>query len=193
MKRIVFDMDGVLTNFEKNVYLVSQELFPGKMPEGYVPQDWDYSDIFTKTEWNAVWKRIKEIPDFWYRQPEITEAVDALKNFRTLYANPIWFITSRIATGGVSAKYQTELWLLSRGIINIRQTGQVIAVTKPEEKKRWVEELKADVSIDDYGPTIERHNAIPNHTAFLLRQPWNKEYTNQPSVGSVKEFLERVI
>jgi hypothetical protein len=187
--RIAFDCDGVLTNFEKNVWLVAEELWPGKMPKGYTPTDWDYTDGFTKKEWNEVWAKIRTIPDFWLRQPPMIESVQALKEFRLINDSPIWFITSRQATGGVSAKYQTQLWLLQRQLIGIGDLEKVIAVSKPEEKEQYIRDLKIDYSIDDLGSTVERHNKIPNHRAILLDQPWNKD-CKEPRVYSVKEFLE---
>lgn len=187
--RIAFDMDGVLTYFEKNVYLVAEKLWPGKMPKGYVPKDWDYTDIFTKNEWNMVWDAIGTIPDFWLRQPEMSENVEALKEFRMVNSSPIWFITSRRNTGGVSAAYQTQLWLLQRQLIGISDTPKVIAVPKAEEKAPLISQLGIDVSIDDLGTTVERHNRIPNHRAYLLDQPWNQD-CKEPRVYSVKEFLE---
>lgn len=196
--RIAFDCDGVLTCFEKNVYLVAEELWPGKMPKGYIPTDWDYTDIFTKKEWNEVWAKIKGISDFWLRQPEMPESVQALKNFRITNNTPIWFITSRMATGGVSARYQTQLWLLQRQLISIGDLEKVIAVTKPEEKEQYIKDLGIDFSIDDLGTTVERHNRIGGHTscreqhqAYLLDQPWNQE-CKEPRVYSVKQFLETI-
>jgi hypothetical protein len=187
--RIAFDCDGVLTNFEKNVYLVAEELWPGKMPKGYIPNDWDYTDIFTKKEWKEVWAKIKTIPDFWLRQPEMAENVQALRDFRLINSAPIWFITSRQSTGGVSARYQTQLWLLQRQLISINDLDKVIAVNRPEEKKELIESLVIDTSIDDLAETVTRHNTIPGHRAYVLDQPWNR-HSKEPKVYSVKEFLE---
>ena len=187
--RIAFDCDGVLTCFEKNVYLVAEELWPGKMPENYVPRDWDYTDIFTKKEWSAVWAKIKTIPDFWLRQPEMPESVQALKEFRILNKADIWFLTLRQQTGGVSAKYQTQLWLLQRQLIGIGDLEKVIAVAKPEEKEQYIRYFGIDYSIDDLGDAVERHNSIPDHKAYVLDQPWNQE-CKEPRVFSVKQFLE---
>jgi len=187
--RICFDMDGVLTSFEKNVRLVAEEMWPGKMPENYIPLDWDYTDIFTKKEWSAVWDKIKTIPNFWLRQPEMPENVQALKDFRLVNSAPIWFLTSRQATGGVSAQYQTQLWLLQRQLIGLGDTSKVIAVSKPEEKEQHIKELGIDFSIDDLSETVVRHNLIPNHKAYVLDQPWN-QHCKEPRVYSVKQFLE---
>ena len=190
--RIAFDMDGVLTSFHKNVYLVAEELWPGKMPKDYTPSDWDYTDLFTKKEWNKVWDRIRTIPDFWLRQPEMPESVQALKDFRLVNRSPIWFITSRLDTGGVSARYQTQLWLLQRQLIGVGDLEKVIAVSKTEEKMQHIINLGIESSIDDLSPTVIRHNTIPRHKSYLLDQPWNRE-CNEPRVYSVKEFLDIII
>lgn len=187
--RIVFDMDGVLTCFEKNVYLVAEFLWPGKMPQNYIPTDWDYSDIFTKKEWNEIWTKIKTIPDFWLRQPEMPESVKALKEFRLFNNSPIWFITSRLPTGGVSARYQTQLWLLQRQLISVNDLEKVIAVVKPQDKQELIESLAIDVSIDDLTETVVRHNTVHGHRAYILDQPWN-QHCKEPRVYSVKQFLD---
>jgi 5'(3')-deoxyribonucleotidase len=192
--KICFDMDGVLASFEKNVIKVANARWPGKLPEDYVPEDWDYKDKLTKEEWTQVWADIQMIPDFWMRQPEIPEAVEALLEYRQNSKNPIWFITSRIPTGGISARYQTQLWLMKHRLISYHnmETSRVIAVIKAEDKQKWIEEFKIDVSIDDLAPTVERHNKIQGHKAYLLRRPWNRHCIDQPTVHSVKEFLEKI-
>lgn len=195
--RIAFDMDGVLSNFTANVILVANDIWPGKIPLDYNgPYDWDYTDILTKKEWGTIWDRIKTIPNFWLRQPAIEKNVEELKEFRMVNSSPIWFITSRQATGGVSALYQTQLWLLQRQLIGVSDTPKVIAVAKPEEKEQYIKNLGIDFSIDDLGSTVERHNKISghmsereSHRAYLLDQPWNKN-CKEPRVYSVKEFLE---
>lgn len=192
--RICFDMDGVLASFENNVMLVANELWPErKLPLDYLNHDWDYSDIFTKKDWDDVWEKIRTIPDFWYREKEYPQAVYSLANFRKTNSDPIWFITSRMETGGVSARYQTQLWLMRHNLLNYREADKVIAVNKPEEKQKWIEELKIDISIDDLAPTVARHNTIPAHTAYLLNMPWNKECKDQPRVYSVFEFLNNIV
>lgn len=190
--RIMFDMDGVLASFTANVIEVANSIWPGKLPLDYVPSNWDYTDVFTKDEWNQVWDTIHNIPDFWLREPPIPESVKALKEFRITNKSPIWFVTSRMKTGGVAAKYQTELWLLKHGLIRLSDTSKVIAVNKPEEKLKIVEDLQIEVSIDDYAPTVERHNKVVGHTAYLLDQPWNQGVNVGPRVYSVKEFLETI-
>lgn len=191
--KLVMDMDGVLANFEENVYLIAEELWPGKMPKGYKPQNWDYTDIFTKDDWNEVWIRIKQTPGFWLRQPPIPEGVDALRDYRASNKNTsIYFLTSRLPTGGESAQYQTQLWLLKHRLINLKEVDNVIAVSKPEEKEDYIKSIGAEFSIDDLASTVIRHNQIPGHTAYLLRMPYNEFCTDQPTVNSVKEFLDKI-
>jgi hypothetical protein len=182
----------VISDFTANVIMVANDIWPGKIPIDYKgPYDWDYTDILTKKEWGMIWDRIKTIPDFWLRQPEMSEGVQALRDFRLINSAPIWFITSRQSTGGVSARYQTQLWLLQRQLISVNDLEKVIAVNRAEEKKELMENLVIDVSIDDLSETVVRHNTISGHQAFLLDQPWNQE-CKEPRVYSVKEFLERI-
>lgn len=188
--RVVFDIDGVLANFEKNVVLVANNLWPGKLPYNYVPQDWDYSDKFIKEDWAKVWEQIKLIPDFWLRQPPIPDAILAFKKFRKQHPEvPIYFITARMATGGNSAVYQTQLWLMKYGLITYKEANNVIAVNKPVEKLKHLKELNIDIMIDDHGPTVKAQNEAGVKT-YLLRQPWNREYTDLPIVQSVEQFCD---
>ena len=192
--RICFDCDGVLANFEKNVIQVANARWPGKLPQDYVPSDWDYTDVFNKQDWHQVWEDIKLIPDFWLREPAITEGVEALAEFRKNNKSKIWFLTSRMNTGDVSAKYQTQLWLMKHGLINLtnEDINRVIAVDSPEQKEQYIRGFGIDVSIDDLPSTVERHNKIPGHTAYLLRCPWNTFCVDQPTVDSVVQFLEKI-
>lgn len=193
---IAFDIDGVLADFTSNVRLIAKELWPGqnKIPDDYQgPYDWNYTDILNKEDWNQIWDQIKQTNGFWLREKEFTSNIASLRQFRKFFpVIPVYFITSRIPTGipPTSAKFQTELWLLQRGLISVKEVDRVIAVSKAEEKLEIVKKLNIDYMIEDYGPTVENHNAAGCRT-MLLNRPWNQEY-NQPRVYSVDEFLNIV-
>ena len=185
--KIFLDVDGVLANFEQNVIGVANSLWPGKLPLDYVPQNWAYSDVFSTEDWSKVWEEIKTIPDFWLREPPISDNVSALRTWMHLCPDhEIFFITSRIDTGGIKAADQTREWLYNLGLRDSRT--HVIAVKRAEEKKQIVADLKIDIGLDDYAPTVEALNTIPHHYCFLLDRPWNRE-SKQPRVHSVKDFL----
>lgn len=192
--KIWFDVDGVLANFNKNVVQVANDCVrPEDKPLSieYVPQDWSYSDVFSKEEWNKIWEKIKTIPDFWLRADAISKNVLPLRYWMVESQHEIFFITSRMPTGGVDAKAQTQLWLHNQGLYSTNRPSTVIAVQNPEEKKRIVQQYEIDLGIDDYAPTVEAMNALPDHSCYLLSQPWNRE-SNQPRVGTLKEFLDMV-
>lgn len=188
--RIWFDVDGVLANFEKNVAQVANSIWPGKVPPDFRPDTWSYDGVFTKDDWNRVWDDIKTIPNFWLRAAPIQENVSALRTWLRpeQKQHEIFYITSRMPTGGVDSKSQTQLWLHKHGLY---PEATVIAVNKPEEKKEIIRRYEIDLGIDDYAPTVGSLNELPEHHCYLLSQPWNQN-TNQTRVNSLQEFLDLV-
>lgn len=188
--KISFDCDGVLACFEKNVIQVANKMWPDmNIPEDYVPRDWNYTDLFTKYQWSDVWEEIKKIPDFWLREPAMEENVAALREWIPTVDHQLFFITSRIPTGGVDPKAQTQLWLHKHGLFREDKPPIVIAVNSADQKKEYIAKYGIDMSIDDLASTVESCKLIPKHQAVLLNRPWNAKIECDKRVDTVKEFL----
>jgi hypothetical protein len=192
--KIFFDIDGVLADFTGNLALVANELWPGKIPPKYSPSDWDYSGVLTKPEWNQVWDKIKTIPNFWYRSEPIRDNVEKLSKWLRQTNHEIFFITSRMDTGGTGAKAQTLLWLHNHKLCpdGAAETyPRIIVVSHAYEKAEYIEKHRIDFGIDDYPPTVSALNNISGHKCYLLDATWNQD-SSEPRVESVQEFLDLV-
>lgn len=188
--KIWIDIDGVLANFEKNINGVVNSIWPGRLTAGYVPKDWHYADVLAKNEWDDVWSAVKKIPDFWFNSPTIEENVSTLRTWIETAAHEIFYITSRMPTGGVDSKAQTQLWLHKHGLYDGRQV--VIAVDHASDKKEIIERYEIDLGIDDFTPTVQSLSSLSEHKCYILSQPWNADATGLDRVSSMKEFLEIV-
>lgn len=188
--KIWFDLDGVLCSFVENINPVVNSIWPGKLAANYVPKDWHYSDALSKDEWDEIWKAVKKIPNFWLRAEPIWESQDSLNNWLRTSEHEIFYITSRMPTGGVDSKAQTQLWLHKHGLYDGRQV--VIAVDHASDKKEIIERYEIDLGIDDFTPTVQSLSSLSEHKCYILSQPWNTDATSLDRVSSMKEFLEIV-
>lgn len=189
--KIFLDIDGVLSSFTKNLNPVVNSIWPGKLAVDYVPRDWHYQDAIAPGEWDTIWQEVKKIPDFWYRSEPIESNVSALRMWMQYSEQEIFYITSRMPTGGVDAKSQTQLWLHKHGLYDGTQI--VIATDHASEKADWVQRYDIDLGIEDYAPTADALNLLPDHKCYLLTQPWNANVTSRSDrVSSLHGFLMTV-
>jgi len=190
--RISVDIDGVISDFGSNAIEVANLLWPGKIPPGYQPPDWDWTDMLTKQDWKELWTAIKATPHFWIRQGELAENVAALAEYLATAGTPVFFITSRAETTGMNAQDQSSIWLNNRGLKNYWQREpRVYVVPTPEDKIKLMKEHNIGLSIDDKAETVELCNTLNGHRAYLLDSPWN-QYSKEPRVKNMSEFLREV-
>lgn len=189
------DLDGVLGNFTSRVIEVANKLWPGKMTEDFVPDNWDYVGTLTKEEWAQVWVEIKQMPYFWESEPALA-GVDELRDF--LINRPqhrtdeIFFITARAVTKGDGPLVQSSKWLSRFGLWPRAGFSTVIPVAEASHKKDLFRGLGLKFMLDDFGPTIGELNQIEGMHAYVLDQPHNQKYTELPRVYSVTEYLETI-
>ena len=198
---IMIDLDGVLAQFDPAPTEIANRLWPGKIPTGYRPGDWYWSDVLNKKEWDAIWDEIIKTPDFWLSLSPYPESLIAL-SFYLGNENPgqvVYFITSRTETAGLSAQAQSERWLNRYGLfprhdwLRYGQRSRVIRVEHPSDKRKWVEDLNIGASLDDKIETVRDLQKIPGHAAFLMDRSWNRNLTGvKYRVNSMAEFLQSV-
>ena len=192
MKRIIFDVDGVLANFilgfttlgnkEYNTPIVSTEqhekwgAFPGLDPEKEA----------------VLWEVVKKFETcFWANLlPLVSPSVMLRINDLIACGEEVYFVTSR---PGEYAKQQTEQWLAQRGIRN----PTVIVSSKKGEAAAM---LGADYCLDD-----KAENAwcvawlSPKTKSFLLNRKYNQYdpdafgSSKVRRVDTVEEFLDIVV
>jgi len=192
--RFGIDLDGVLANFGTNVIEVVNSIWPDRLPLDYVPQDWDYSDVFTKEDWATVWAGIKRTEDFWYREDAIQEGISALDKFLlyTPHKIDVYFITSRARTMGDTVLAQSSRWLAKFGLWPRNGHSTVIPVEDAKHKEAICAGLKLPFMLDDYAPTVQKLQTVEGLQAYVLDQPWNRYAEHLPRVYSVAEYLEIV-
>jgi hypothetical protein len=195
MSRLRFgiDLDGVFGDFGARVKVVANILWPGRLPADYIPTNWDYTDVFTKEDWNEVWRIIKSTPDFWFYEEDYPAAVKAMRDFITDNDDlEVYYITSRANTAGDSVLRQSYHWLHNRDLFRDGRMS-LIPVQDAKHKEAVCAALKLPLMLDDYAPTVQKLQGVEGMQAYLLDQPWNRYATHLPRLFSVHEYLDVVV
>lgn len=193
MARVGIDCDGVLAHFTKRFVEVVNSLWPGKLPEGYEPVTWDYTEVLTKKEMSRAFKRVRETENFWLGLDAHADAVGDLATwFITQKDQEVWVVTSRADTNGMSATWQTEQWLRACGLSPGHNFLGVITVPSSEDKFDILTRLDIRWMIDDKAETIEHMEQFPYMGAALMDQPWNRKSTAKWRAKRLRDFLEAV-
>lgn len=124
--RIGVDLDGTLADLSSAYREIEQALF-GTRPEGD-PVDLSPGAIeLTEKErlhavrqrtgrQDAVWRAIKEIPDFWTTlKPLEQDVIRRLSQSAVAHRWEVFFLTQRPQTAGLTAQLQTQRWLVAQG------------------------------------------------------------------------------
>lgn len=183
--KISIDLDGVLAAFEQTV-----PRFTNKVPNNYIPTDWNWTDVLSEQDWEDIWERIRHNNNFWLSVPEYQENVTVLRDF--WIKNPgldIYFVTSRSETAGESVMVQTCQWLKVRELWPRNGHSSVIVVKQPSQKYKIMRALGIPFSLDDKPETVW-DCMIKDHQPFLLNRSWNSGFKgNIVRVNSVAEYL----
>ena len=192
MKRIIFDVDGVLADFLTGFTRLGNALFQTPVVTSDEHEQWNVFPGMTPEMVDRVWKIVKQFEArFWFNLP----ALPALATFRRIRdlivcGHEVYIVTSR---PGEYAKRQTEQWLESRGI----PTPTVIVSSKKGEAAAM---LGADYCLED-----KAENAwcvvwlSPKTKSFLLNRKSNQYDPNAfgshrvRRVDTVEEFLDIVV
>lgn len=194
MARLMIDMDGVLANFVRGMVGIANGIWPGRLSSTWEPSGWNFTEEFTKEEFDRMWKIAMAKPNFWLSLDAYTENVGALKQFIDTKRNhDIWFVTARSPSEGLTVSNQTHRWLDLVGLVRVgpNYTG-VMDVKTGAAKTHIIRALEIDASIDDRGDAVMQYQELPNHRAALLDRPWNQEYKPKWRVSSLQQFLDSV-
>jgi hypothetical protein len=194
MLKLAIDLDGVLAHFNASTDSIIRRLVPRfTTHEGIVyPSTWNWSDIISKDEWDAIWDEINSNPRYWADIPPYEENVNSLIHFMdTTNDNVlIYYITSRKPTGGVSVELQTWDWL-NKHLLWFDYRTTLLVVHTAAEKVNLVRALNINGIIDDYVPTVESCRKYCK--SYLLNQPWNqsaRQGYDINTVNTLQEFLD---
>lgn len=189
--RIAVDIDGVICNFTQAFAERINKLYPGAIPEGYEPPNWDWTDVLTKEMSDATWADIDKDPDFWGYLDCYCDNAQAMHTF--LREHPeieVYYVTARQETTGKTLLAQTIEWLDGRGLMT--SNTSVITVKNGKFKGHVFGAIGADLSIDDSWENVAASLSLSiNEGAnFLLDRSWNRGISYGLRIGSLREFLD---
>jgi uncharacterized HAD superfamily protein len=187
-RKIGIDVDGVLANFNDDYGRILVETSGRNLiPANFTIDDidtwhWEKKLGYTAKEVDAVWRVIDTHPFFW----SALRALPGARHLTALNAHDVYFITSR---PGVTAKQQTENWLVAHGIF--RPT-----VLISSKKGPVVAGLDLDFFVDDkLENCVEVEAAAPNTRVYLLDYKYNRDMAFNRRVQTLTQALvsEQVI
>lgn len=186
--KVGIDVDGVLADFNHSfVKLVAEQT---GIVLNLPPKTWTYhlDNGVTPEQDKALWQFIAESRNFWSRLTTLDGTVPFLLDAYLLatYAD-LYFITTRV---GVSAKRQTEDWLIHHGYVN----PTVIVSSKKGDIAKG---LGLSVLIDDRPENLFAvKDAQPDCCTILFRAPYNAWAESDPridtKVNTLVEATERI-
>lgn len=182
MKTLVFDIDGVLANFNLGYGRLLTKVGGDKLPKGWeenpaFPAMWDWDDAagYTPEVTTKVWKKyiMQQGSDFWKTLEPLPTARETLMHLNGLVKKGVaecYFLTNRM---GHNVKLQTEEFLYANGL----DYPTVLITT---DKIPWLRLLRPNFFIDDLDKTVKdvkwaaTEELWPNFELYLKRAPYNK-------------------
>jgi hypothetical protein len=186
--RFGIDIDGVIADFISAYVREVNDVWPGKIPIGYQPPDWDWTDVLTQEEITHVWKIIKHKHNWWLSLPPDAQNLRAVAMHRIRHPqDEIFFVTARVSTKGMPVMHQTQVWLSECGINGL---GVGVIVDHSNDKSAIFNALECDANIDDRLSTVIDH-AANTKGAYLLDRSWNRQSRPEhiTTVSSLEEFF----
>jgi hypothetical protein len=191
MTTVMFDIDGILANFNYALAQLAKAVFHVTLPNH--PDKvrcWDYAlEVLTAAQHHQLWNRIHDSQCFWSHLPSLLERKTwcRLRYFQDK-GNLLYFVTGRT---GIYVHLQTTKWLTDMGIY----APQVICISRKGEAARL---LGAHYAIDDKaGNAIAISYMAPECKAYILDRPYNQFSSGVigrkvQRVKTVEEFLSDV-
>lgn len=185
------DVDGVVAGFIEAYVREVNSRWPGKLPVGYQPVNWDWSPEMTEADNDIIWSIIKHKHNWWLSVPADFENIRAVAEHRMRHPqDELFFVTARVSTKGMPVMHQTQTWLSQCGVNGL---GVAVIVDHSGDKAAIFNALECDANVDDKLEAVIEHHAHTRN-AFLLSRPWNQ--SGRPSsinaVGSLKDFFRRL-
>lgn len=190
--RVAIDCDGVLADFDRAFLNEANRLYPGIVPTDYVHRQWDYSDIMTKEQEQAVFDAAMATENWWFRLYALPGISHLARWFVERKNEDVWIVTSRFTTTGLTTTMQTRMWLEACGLRPQHNSLNIITGCQPTGKVKIYKAMDIGWSLDDKSETVEQCDKLEGHKAYLLDQPWNQKAQVKRRVKSVEEFLKDV-
>ena len=107
----------------------------------------------------------------------------------------LYFVTNRFDTAGLTTSTQTRYWIEDELDLGSGDFSVIVVQDGAFNKRRIVQAIGADFSLDDKPENVHRMNEAENHYSFLLDRPYNQGdrfMLDDVRVRSVQEFFERI-
>ncbi len=195
MARIAIDCDGVLANFVDAFADLINRTYPGRVPRGYQPSDWEWSDVLMPQEMGLLQRKIARSPNWWLGLNAYSRNVGELAMWLTSRVDhDVWICTARSPSAGLTIAKQTQLWIESCGLRGVNNFLGIIDVASGDDKSQLYEAAAIEWSIDDKPETVIGCGLIDTfeHHAYLLNQPWNASAGVHNRVSTVAQFLSKI-
>lgn len=141
----IFDIDGVLTGFTREIFIpCAEEVLGITLPKDYIPKEWSYAPLVgdSKTE-SKVWASSLMNKYILAAKP-LPHALEVIQNNGSCI-----FITSRGTNGDIERQTVTRQWLDNLGLAHIK-----VYFAHSSEKVKLALELGATVAWEDYPRTV---------------------------------------
>lgn len=193
MAKVGIDIDGVLARFDEGFTTFANNLYGyEKIPVGYIPKDWYWSDVLTKEEESNLWKNFGALKNFWLTLNEFPNLQELCKFLAQNQEHDVWFISSRAKCSGMSIAKQTQLWLQDHMGPFFYLTRGLVMTTKSDKKRQVIEGMGVEFMIDDHGETIVDLDESKGVKAFLLDRNWNQHVIVKNRIKTFAEYLEAI-
>lgn len=192
MKRIIFDVDGVLANFILGFTTLGNQRYFTPIVDTTQHKKWGAFPGLDLVKEESLWGIVKKCKNlFWFNLNPLVplETFSRIQNLSSR-GHSMYFVTSR---PGEHAKQQTEQWLRKYGIWN----PTVLVSPKKGEAAAM---LGADYCLDDKAENAWCVAWLSQNTkSFLLNRKYNQYdpesfgSSRVQRVDTVEEFLDIVV
>lgn len=202
MNRIGCDVDGVLADYVSPYKDTIKKLSGLDMfPQSTEWSSWNYDKEcgYTVEQSKAARESLWATEGFWEHlqpYPETTEVIMQLYG-RIIVGDDVYFITDRTSTTEVSAKHQTERWLMNQTVGHLSIWADFYpTVLVTADKAPVAKALNLTHFIDDkWENCLAVKLECPDTNVYLLDRPWNRLGDNLFGViriGSVLDMLKEI-
>ena len=179
-KRYMFDVDGVLADFDLAFTTLAHKMFGTPIISTVDQKEWSFQTILSTKEQSAVWDVLKNTLQWWASLSPLVSANMFMRINNLCARNEVYFITNRmhdISAPGV----QTQSWLQEYGIYRSPR----VLVTK--DKGEACKVLNIDYSLEDNWGNACAIHWMSKTKSFLI----NRRY-NEKARGIIPEGITRV-
>ncbi len=190
MKRYMFDVDGVLTNFDLAFTTLAHKTYGTPISSTITQKTWNFRNILSAKDQSVIWDILKDTPQWWTSLESLISVQSFLRINDLCKDNEVYFITNRthnLSSPGV----QTQEWLIAYGIT--RNPRAIVTKDKGEACKV----MNIDYSLEDnWGNACAIHWMSEGTKSFLINRRYNEKARGIIPEGiiqvdTVVDFLDR--